>query len=162
MFNTEYTGYDEDFQESMLSLENYKNYIEIEIDGRHLSTESIFTNTIDGITSSFSNMISKLGFFSGNVSSELTGVTENLTKKEKKFLASLAKASYPEMGPLKVYVPEGLETNYVEYLEALESGAQYASAIESRLDTFHTYLALVLSTHDGKKINKDNTVFYPY
>lgn len=160
MLKNQITEYEENFNESLASLENYRNYIEVSLECHQVSTESILSNTISGITSSFGNMVNKLNFFISSPVKEIEEIRTNLTRKEKKFVDAVNKHNYPEMTPLGTYVPEGMITTYVEYLEALESAAIYAAGVEERFNTFYTYLALLISTPDGRKINQDNSIQY--
>lgn len=90
--------------------------------------------------------------FKGIISSfSTTKPAIQLTSKQKDFLKEIAKHPYFDLTPLYVYVPEGLQTSYKTYCEALRDALKYAEAIPVELSNYQTFISRLLSNDDDLK-----------
>lgn len=70
------------------------------------------------------------------------------------FLKALKHAPYPSIRDYQVYVPEGLNVTYLEYLEALSPAVEHAVNLPKILDDFTTYLSLLIHRPDATQETK--------
>jgi hypothetical protein len=73
-----------------------------------------------------------------------------LSPSYKTFLKDLPKHHYTDVMPLIAYIPEGLNTDYLEYAEALLSAAEHASKIMDVLNPYSVYLSQLITNPEMK------------
>ena len=66
------------------------------------------------------------------------------------FLKRISGIQYLDIAELTVYVPEGLQTSYLEYSNELNAAAQRAAGVEAELSKFSKYIAVLLSDRQAK------------
>lgn len=95
-----------------------------------------------------------------NIISEFKGFTSSfapnepavqMTSKQKDFLKEISKHPYFDLGPLHVYVPEGLTTSYKRYCEALEGALQQVERVPEELSNYQTFISRLLTNEDDLK-----------
>ena len=74
-----------------------------------------------------------------------------LSGKQKDFLKEIAGHKYLDLVPLYVYVPEGLETSYTAYSEALLDTLKYAEVMPEELSNYQSFISRILSNDDDLK-----------
>lgn len=70
------------------------------------------------------------------------------------FLRLMKHAPYADMRDYQVYVPEGLDVTYLDYLDALMPAVEHAAKVPKALDDFTTYLSLLIHRPDATQETK--------
>lgn len=79
-----------------------------------------------------------------------------LARHEAAFIKLLSKHNYVDIGPLTVYVPEGLDTDYLTLAAALKRGVEHAAKVQDLLNKYTTYLALLI-TNEYQRFSTENS-----
>lgn len=92
------------------------------------------------------NIISEFKGFITQISPSQPAI--KLTSVQKNFLNELKKHSYLDLTPLQVYVPEGLQTGYKAYCEALESAAKLAENLPTELANYKAFISQLMGADE--------------
>lgn len=79
-----------------------------------------------------------------------------LSRDQRRFVSLLAKHSYTDLVPLSVYVPEGLSADYLTFAQALKRGVEHAVKVQDLLNTYSTYLAMLV-TNEFQRFSTENS-----
>lgn len=79
-----------------------------------------------------------------------------LSRDQRSFVQLLGKHSYVDIAPLSVFVPEGLNVDYLSFAQALKRGAEHAVRISNLLNTYTTYLAMLI-TNETQRFSTENS-----
>jgi hypothetical protein len=79
-----------------------------------------------------------------------------LSRDERAFVRLLEKHNYVDIAPLGVYVPEGLNVDYVSFAQALKRGAEHAAKVQDLLNKYTVYLAMLV-TNEFQRFETQNS-----
>lgn len=140
----------------MLSALNYYN--------RRVALEAGLVQDLQGlIRNVFPDIKAELtGFFQRFMPDE-KGIA--LTSRQNDFLREITKHPYLDIAPLGAFVPEGLNVNYLDYLEVLTPAVIHAVGEHAKegelsggvgaINDYVSYLGALINIHDHQRSTKD-------
>jgi hypothetical protein len=116
----------------------------------HIAFESNFATDIQALLRNvFPSFAADLTGFFNRFSPETPALA--LTSKQASFIREVTKHAYLDLAPLGAYVPEGLDTTYLTYIDILEQAVVHASqVVDKALSPFSMYLAQLINNPDTK------------
>jgi hypothetical protein len=135
---------------SMSSLKRTRDQISMEFISLDPAV-GFLKNSIDGIISAFANTIS---------APDLPKIT-NLSRDQSKFLQVLKDIPFSEIGQLKAYVPEGMKSKYLDYLDTLLPVTDQFKDIQNKLlQPYTLFLAQLVSDKKASISTNANKIEY--
>ena len=101
------------------------------------------------------------GVFSGLVAKfapDSEGIV--LSRDQRAFMRVVEEHKYMDLAPIVAFVPEGLETTYLHYMNALNPVAEHVIMIQERLAAYSTYIAMLLTNKDERFSTVDSAIVY--
>lgn len=105
-----------------------------------LDLVGLFQNTFPSIRAGFSNLVQRFA---------ATEPAVPLTSRQRDFLRLVEPKKYLELAPIVAYVPEGMESSYPHYLDAVLAAVEHAAHYSPKhLNQFALYLSQLVSQSD--------------
>lgn len=103
-------------------------------------------NVTDLVKRIIPGMILDMKSYIGTLS--FTDSAINLTSNQKSLIKELPKHTYNDLSHLIVFVPEGLDVNYKQYLEALKLSLNQTDLVIEELGNYTTFLSRLVTNSD--------------
>lgn len=101
------------------------------------------------------------GIFAGLVSKfQPSGEGIALTRDQRAFMKIVEEHKYMDLAPIVAFVPEGLNTTFMHYMNTLSAPVEHASKVQERLTGYSTYIAMLLTNKDERFSTVDSALVY--
>jgi hypothetical protein len=119
------------------------------IQSTRISMEAFYgANIKELLSGSFSPLVTEVKSFLHSFMPDTQGIVS--TTKVSDFIRSINKHPYLDITPLAAFVPEGLDTTYLEYLESLMKNAAHASTVlNDVLSPYSVFLSQIVNNKDA-------------
>lgn len=71
---------------------------------------------------------------------------------------ALKSADYMSVGSLNVYIPQGFQGNFKEYLTVFDQALNFSNGIVERMIRFNQYVSALISNKDSRRSTKDLSI----
>lgn len=131
------------------------------IELRRIGLEAqVLTNMVEALTGFFPDFLQKIktSFTNSNQALDEETLTVEFSKGEKSVLKEISKYSYMDISELATVVPEGFTSDYLSYLDHLETlVSRMEETLPKVLTPYRTYLSVFLTNKDAKISTRDET-----
>lgn len=131
------------------SLEHERNWVALEADGLHLpDISALLQRVLPEARAAFSNLVARFAPSDEPVPS--------LNRQQRDFVEVTKKFKYLDLAPIVAYVPEGLDVSFTHYANILSPIVTHVGGVEKLLNTYTTYLALLVTNRDHRHSMEDS------
>jgi hypothetical protein len=135
--------------DSLQTLRHHRDVVALEtFSVQALDVTGMLKKMMPDIKTHFSNFISR---FSSN------DKPIPLSKDNRAFIKLLEKHNYVDLEPIAVDVPEGLDVDFLAFAHILNSAVDHAVKVQQLLNTYTTYLAMLI-TNEFQRFETKNSV----
>lgn len=123
-----------------------------------LESSDLANNLIASVKRIFPSIMKSFASVGAAFSPSEPGVP--LTSNQEDFLDLISHYTYLDLAQTRTFVPEGMHSTYLDYGHTLLDASEQAVKVVDTLNTYSTYLAMIITNKNSELSTKNNNKFY--